>query len=182
MAKRNYNCGYKNFHYSVRTAEGASPPLPLPGAIKLSFVPQTSERSVLVRKRDGSISSFTEKAEETGKRAELEILSLPVYFLKDVLGYTQDENGVLIERTHPAVHVSLLYETKYGEERVRHELIDCVFSKPSFDVSTIAMTPAADTRKMDVILNRDPASGGYEKSISESDNAEIFNGWFNSVY
>jgi hypothetical protein len=182
MAIQQAERGFKNFHYCLRTSAGASAPVPLHGAVKLSFNPQVESRTVLKRTDKGGIVKFTESARETAKSASLEIISLPRIFLTEVLGYTEDENGVLIEGEYEAKHISLLYESQSGDSAVRHELIDVIVSKPSFDVSTLAGSLSADTKKLELTVNRDLESGGFSKSIKRDVNPEIFDNWFNRVY
>lgn len=174
--------GFKNFYYSVRTAAGAQTPKPLDGAIKLSFKPQSKSTEHTLRGESQSVSEYTEETIETKKNASLDIISLPDSFLVDVLGYYIDENGVMMEGEQKPVHFALLYETTYGNDLIRYEQIDCLCTKPSFDVSTISETPSIDTRSLELIINKDIKSGFYSKQIRKSTNPEIFEKWFDKVY
>lgn len=175
--------GFKNFYYAVRTSTGTGTPVPMPGAIKISVKPQTENRVINIRRSDGTLIQYTEGAVETGKTATVDIINLPVSFLTDILGYTIDENGVLIEHEQQAKHFVLLYENTRNGEAVRHQYTDCVCSKPNFDVTTITSEAGIDKKSLELILNPDIfGSGGYSKSITESQNPEIFAKWFDKVY
>lgn len=181
MAQREYNTGFCNFHYRVVGWNSSIRAKRFPGAVRLSFKPQTQERKVLVRTDSGLLLSESLAKHEASREATLEIVSIPKSFLTDVLGWTETAEGILIEGQHPDTHVTLYYETDNGDNPIRHKLYDVVFGRPSFDVSTIADTPSADIRKLELTVN--PNNGSYQEKLAKADAVDIsvYNNWFKSV-
>ncbi len=176
---RDAYCGFKNFHYCLRTANAV--PVPMPGAVRLTREPNMQEIKI-VPNIIGAPAEYVAAYRDNGLRLGLEIVSLPVSFLTDVLGYTIDANGVLIEGEHPAVHFALLYETR-GGVITRHSYLDCVCRKPKFDATTLSGSAKFDTRSLEIVANRDIfGSGKYKKSVTEEQSASVFAGWFNALY
>ena len=177
---RDAYCGFRSFHYCLRTANAV--PVALPGAVRLTRDPAMDEVKI---KPDvaGSPTEYIVGYHDKGIKLGLEIVALPQQFLIDVLGFVLS-NGVLIEGEHPVIHFALLFETQnVGGEPVRHSYLDCVCRKPTFDVSTLSRSPKIDTRKLDLIANKDIfGTMKYKKSVTASQNSVIFNNWFNHLY
>lgn len=178
MAKE-YNRGFRLFHYSLKNGGRYSTPAALPGAIKIAFKPQTGARTVSVRYTDGSAATSSQII-DGGTTAAVSVVSLPEDFLTDVLGYYKATDGSMYQGQQTAVHFALMYETQGIEEPTRHILLDCVCTKPEFDASTISSTPSIDTRSLQLILNPITINGKqyYSRSIKQSDNSELFETWF----
>ncbi|MBP3798030.1 MAG: hypothetical protein J6I46_09700 [Ruminococcus sp.] len=179
MTQREYNTGFCNFHYRVIGWNASIRPKRFPGAIRLSFKPQTQERKVLVRTDSGLLLSESLAKHEASREAVLEIVSIPRTFLIDVLGWKENSSGALIEGQFPQNQVELLYETENGGRPVRHKIYNAVFSRPSFDVSTITDNPSADIYKLELTVNA-TGSGNYNEKLARADSADIsiYNNWF----
>lgn len=178
---RSASCGFRNFHYCLRT--GAAAPVALPGAIKLGREPNM-EPITITPNIPGTPTEYTVGYRDKGLKLDLEIVSLPQSFLTDVLGYTVDSNGILIENEHPIVHFALLYETQdTAGFAVRHSYMDCVCEKPKFDASTMSGNFSIDTKKLSLVVNKDIfGTKSYKKSITAAQNATVYNNWFNTLY
>ena len=173
-------CGFKNFHYCLRTANAV--PVPMPGAVRLTREPQMNEIKI-VPNAVGAPEEYVIGHREGVIRLGLEVVSLPQSFLTDGLGYTIDANGVLVENGHPVVHFALLYETQSTDSgAARHCYYDCVCKKPKYDVTTLSGSSRFDTRTLEIIANRDIfGTGAFKKSVGEASTA-TFAAWFNSLY
>ena len=173
-------CGFRNFHYCLRTANAV--PVAIPGAIRLSRDPMSDEVKIFPGV-PGAPIDYIVGYHDKGIKLGLEIVTLPQQFLIDVLGYELTD-GVLIEGEHPIVHFALLFETQNaGGEPVRHSYLDCVCKKPKYDVTTLAQSSRIDTRKLELIANKDIyGSLKYKKSVTASQNLTVFNNWFNQLY
>jgi phi13 family phage major tail protein len=158
-------------------------PVAIPGAVKLSRDPQMEEITITPN-IVGAPTEYTVGYRDKGIKLDLEIVNLPLSFLTDVLGYTVTSSGILIENEHPLVHFALLYENQNTDgTAVRHSYPDCVCEKPKFDVTTLSNNFSIDTKKLNIIANKDIfGSGCYKKSITAEQNATIYNNWFNQVY
>lgn len=181
---RDYSTGICNCRYYVRGTAIAIKTMP--GAIKLSFKPSASDRSMLVRYSDGRFGQYSTARKTQEKRAELEIVSLPDNFLTDVLGWTKitsgSDSGAYIEGIKPDIHISLLYETNNGNRPVRYWIYDCVIAEPNFDATTINDSLGVDTRKLELIINPDPENGNnYSKKIARADNSTLYDTWFGLI-
>lgn len=173
--------GFRNFQYCLK-GSGSNTPAALSGAMKISFKPQSASRSAVMRYENGGVAERTE-VRGTGSTASLAIVSLPDSFLKDVLGYVKDNDGILIEGEHTSAHFYLLYETQGLTEPTRHILMDCVCSKPSFDVSTMSSNANIDTRSLEIVMNPviDNQTVVYRKSVKRSENSTAFDNWFGLI-
>lgn len=177
------NCGFKNFYFAPYKAGLANAPIPFPGAIKLSHKPECDTVRLNVRTDKGMISN-TQRVIGKGKTAALEVVSLPISFLTDILGYFYDDNNILCEGVQETMRFALLYETSNMGNPIRYCLPECICSKPTFDVSTLADSISADTRTLDIVINPYLHNDRYiySKSITEDNNKTIFDDWFNKVY
>lgn len=172
------NTGFSNFHYRVIGWNASIKPKALTGAIKLSYKPQTQERTVLVRTSGGLIQQQVLGKRESIRTASLQVISLPESFLIDVLGWEVSDGGRLVEGEFPEKHLQIRYETNNLGEPMRHLLYDVVVSKPSFDVSTISSTPSADTRSLELTVNP-TANGKYQARVRPGD--PDYDTWFDQV-
>ena len=89
--------GIKGCYYAVATIAANNSatygtPVALPGAVNLSLSPQGETNSFYA----DNIDYYT-TVSNTGYEGDLELARLPESFLKDVLGYKVDSNGVLYE-------------------------------------------------------------------------------------
>ncbi|MGF2525951.1 hypothetical protein ACQUW0_26865, partial [Ralstonia pseudosolanacearum] len=78
-------CGFRSFHYCLRTANAT--PVALPGAIRLSRDP-TIDDIKIVPDIEGTPTEYLVGCRDKGIKLSLEIVTLPQSFLTDVLGYT----------------------------------------------------------------------------------------------
>lgn len=177
---RSASCGFRNFHYCLKT--GAAAPVALPGAIRLGREPNM-EPIVITPNITGNPTEYTVGYVDKGIKLDLEIVSLPESFLIDVLGYTLS-NGILIENEHPKIHFALLYETHFTDGRaIRHSYMDCVCAKPKFDATTLSSSFNIDTKRLELRANKDIfGSNCYKKSITADQNSLVFNHWFDRLY
>lgn len=177
-----YSIGIKNCAYKISGGTLS----PLASAQKISFSNKSETRNFICRLSDGQVTSYNEVV-DAGKDATLEIITLPLKFMKEVLGFTQAQNGVITENIRPkSVHFSLFYETQGDDEPIRVQLYDVVCPQPDFDVTTISNKLAVDGRKLKLIVNSSvyedlskPRSIG--RSIRRSDNPTLFDNWFGEV-
>lgn len=171
--------GFRSFHYCLRTAGAV--PVPIPGAIRLTREPDMQE--VKIRPdQTGQPAEYTAAFRDRGIKLGLEVVSLPVQFLVDVLGFTVGANGIITEGEHPTVHFALLYETGSLHGAVRHSYLDCVCQKPKFDVTTLSRSSKYDTRRLELVANKDIfSSKAYKRSIREEDDPAVFAAWFEGL-
>ena len=129
--------GIRNAHYAILTmnTDGSATygtPKPVPGSVNLTLSPQ------------GEISPFYadniiyyQSGANAGYEGNWEIAKCTDDFKKDVLGYIEDENGVLLEDANAE-----------GDKHARrHVLYNCAAGRPDFNTSTITDTkePVTDS-------------------------------------
>ena len=178
---KDYSVGFRNFKYCLVSKWGTVSPIALPGAMKISIKPKTTSRTVTARLDSGNVTERTETY-GAGSTATLSIISLPDSFLTDVLGYIKGADNVLIEGDRKIVHFSLLYETQGLIEPTRHILLDCVCSKPDFDVTTMSNNIGIDARTLSITcdphIDSTTKKAYYHKSVKRSENSTLYDNWF----
>ena len=129
--------GIKNCHYAVATiaADGSATygtVKPLPGAVNLSLEPQGDTSPFYA----DNIVYYTSVA-NNGYEGDLELAKVPEDFLKDVLGYVADKNGVLYEDANaPVVHFALIFQFEGDVHAKRHVMYNCVATRPTVKGAT----------------------------------------------
>lgn len=177
--------GIKNAHYALLTLndDGSATygtPVAVPGSVSLSLAPQ------------GEISPFYadnivyyQSGANAGYTGSWEIANTPDSFKKDVLGYIEDSNGVLLEDANAEVKpFALMFQIEGDKHARRHVLYNCAASRPEFNTSTITDTkePITDTIPLTAtsVYNTALQKDFVKASASPSDS--VYATWFESVY
>lgn len=175
--------GISNCHFAIKkTANYYTPPVPMPGAIGMSVDPDINIITANVRTAIGTTSEHPTDIIDGGKKITLDIASLPIEFLTGILGYVQDDNGVLVEGKQVYVPFALLYETQTNSTSTRYSLIECVCKKPKYDCTTMSNSVSVNTRQLEIMSYPCIDTGYYGKSISKNINQTVFANWFKNVY
>lgn len=129
--------GLKNVHYAVATiaSDGSATyatPVAFPGAVSLSMEPQ-GETTPFYADNVVYYTGIT----NTGYEGDLEMARFSDSFKKDVLGYIEDANGLLIENVNAyPVHFALMFQFEGDEKATRHVLYNCTVARPTTAGST----------------------------------------------
>lgn len=176
--------GLSNVHYAVKTIseEGEvsySKPVAIPGAVNLEL------------DQEGEISPFYadnivyySSSNNNGYSGSLEIADIPESFYKDVLGYTVDNNGALIENSDAIIKpFALMYEVKGDEKPRRAVLYNCKVTRPSIAAATEedTSTPQTDTLDLTATPREDNKNVKAIMTLSDT-NTEAFNSFYTTVY
>ena len=178
--------GIKNVYFAVATiaSNGSatySTPKALPGAVSLSLDPQGDTNKFYA----DNIVYYTSVA-NNGYEGDLEVAKLNDDFLKDILGYAADTNGVLYEDANaPVVHFALMFQFEGDTHARRHVLYNCTCNRPSVSGSTKedSIEPQTETVTItattvyNATLNKDVVKA----SVTPTESTE-YNGWNNAVY
>lgn len=169
MAKNKVKYGLKNAHYalvtetvgtdgSVTTSYGDVKALA--GAVSISL-DSNSSKSVFRADNEDYYVSYG----EGGYEGDFEVARVNEDFLKDVLGYKEDDNGILVESSDDfktTQYFALTFEFDGDQKAVKHCLYKCSASRPSIasqttgengavepqtETLTITAVPRADTDK-----------------------------------
>lgn len=186
MAKVKY--GLKNVHYAVATIDESThaatyaTPVAIPGAVSISL----DQEGELTPFRADNIDYWVGNS-NNGYQGDLEMALFPDQFRKDVLGYTEDEDGVLIEnKDTEAVHFALLFEFDGDASAVRRVLYNCTATRPSeageTTGETIEPTTETSTIKASSIYNAALAREVVKGQTGANTESTTYDGWYSAVY
>ena len=179
--------GLKNCHYAVATIDSATntatydTPVAWPGAVNLNLTANDSNTTFRADNIDYWIGNAN-----NGYEGDFESALIPDDFKKDVLGYVEDGNGVLVEDANaPTVHFALLFQFEGDANATRHVLYNCTATRPAVTGATTADTiePQTETATIRVsaihnaALNKDVV-----KASCTPTEATQYAAWFNAVY
>lgn len=178
--------GIKNVYFAVATiaSNGSatySTPKALPGAVSLSLDPQGETNKFFA----DNIVYYTSVA-NNGYEGDLEVAKLNDDFLKDILGYAADTNGVLYEDANaPVVHFALMFQFEGDTHARRHVLYNCTATRPSVSGSTKEESIEPQTETVTITattvynptLNKDVVKA----SVTPTESTE-YNAWNSAVY
>lgn len=179
--------GLKNVYYAVATIAAAtntatySTPVAWPGAVNLSMDAQGEE----TRFRADNIDYWVGTS-NNGYSGDFESALIPDSFKKDVLGYIQDGNGVLVEDAGAKmVHFALLFQFEGDDKATRHVLYNVTCGRPSVAGATTEenVEPQTETVTFTAIAihNATLNTDIVKASCSETQSTQ-YNAWTGTVY
>lgn len=178
--------GIKGCFYAVATIAANNSatygtPVALPGAVSLSLSPQGETNSFYA----DNIDYYT-TVSNTGYEGDLELARLPESFLKDVLGYKVDSNGVLFEDANaPTVPFALIYQFEGDQSARRCVLYRCTASRPEISAATkeANIDPQTETIPLTIgaVFNAS-LEKDLVRAIAAPEQSTQYNGWNSAVY
>lgn len=103
-----------------------------PGARSLSMEPQGAGEPWYA---DDGVYYYN--SAPTSRQGDLEMARIIDAFKKQVLGYIQDDKGLLLEDMNPEeVHFALLFETMNDKKRRRYVMYNCMATAPTVGSAT----------------------------------------------
>ena len=179
--------GLRSVHYAKATiaADGSATytaPVPWPGAVSLSMEPQGENTQFHA---DNIV--YWVGAANNGYEGDLEMARVSDQFKKDILGYIEDGNGILIESADPTVqHFALLFQFEGDQKATRHVLYNCTAGRPNTSGQTKGETTEPQTETVSIVassvwnetLQKDIAKAETIESSQET----AYNAWFENVY
>lgn len=172
--------GLKNVHYSgVTVTEGVesyNTPVAIPGGVSVTLSPKGEQTDFYA---DDTL--YFSASSNQGYDGTLEVAILTDQFKKDILGWKEDENGVLFEDSNAAPkNFALLFEFSGDAKATRHILYNVSATKPNLESGTKGSSIEVKTDSM-TITAAPALSNGYVKAKAESGSA-IYDSWFDAVY
>lgn len=156
-------------------------PKPLPGAVSLSMEAQGDTSPFYA----DNIVYYTSVA-NNGYEGDLELAKIPDDFLKDVMGYALDTNGVMYEDAgvQPKAF-ALMFQFEGDVHARRHVLYNCKCTRPSLSGSTKeeSIEPQTETISItattihNAVLNKDIVKA----SCTPSETTQ-YGAWTSAVY
>lgn len=179
--------GLKSVYYAKCTiGEGNTAtygtPVSWPGAVSLSLDAEGDTNKFRADNVDYYVSQSN-----SGYSGDFESALIPESFLKDILGFIEDENGVLVEdASAPTQPFALMFQFEGDQKATRHVFYNCTCSRPSVAGQTTDTTiePQTETATItatsiyDATLRKDIVKA---KTNANTD-ATVYNGWFSEVY
>lgn len=177
--------GIKNLMYAVATiaANGSATygtPVAIPGAVSMSL-DQQGEISPFYA---DNIKYYT-SVSNNGYNGDLELALVPDSFKKDVLGYIEDGNGVLVENADAqVVHFALMGQFEGDANGKRFVLFNCTSNRPAVGSQTKedTITPQTETITIDAAsVYNATLDKNIVKASADGSNAK-YDDWFDAVY
>lgn len=188
MAENKVKYGLKNVYYAVATIDASthaatySTPVAFPGAVSLSLDPEGE----LTPFRADNVDYWVGNS-NNGYSGDLEMALITDSFRKDVLGYTDDDNGVLVENKDvEAVHFALMFQFEGDQKATKHVLYNCTSTRPSAAGETTAETIEPQTETVTItassIYNASLEREIVKASTGASTDTTVYDGWTSAVY
>ncbi len=176
--------GLQKVHIAFLNDDGPPPvyavPVHIPGAVSLSTEPQGEDSTFYAD--DGPYFVFTSNNGYTG---ELAMALVPDAILAEMLGWTVDANGMLVEdASATAKEFAMMFEIQGDEKNRRTVFYRCKAARPSKEHNTKgeSVEPAQDTLSI-TMLPVETSNGKPVKGVMElgSTNTAVYNAFFNGV-
>lgn len=178
--------GIKNCYYAKATiaSNGSATygsPVALPGAVNLSLEPQGENSPFYADNVVYYMSSAN-----SGYSGDLELAIIPDSFKKDILGFIEDSNGILIEDADAEVaHFALTFEFSGDKHNMRHVLYNCTASRPGVGSTTNTETKEPQTESITItatsIYNATLQKNIVKASASPTESTQ-YNAWNTTIY
>lgn len=178
--------GICNVYFAVATiaANGTATyttPKALPGAVSISLDQQGETNKFFA----DNIVYYTSVA-NNGYEGDLEVAKLNDDFLKDILGYGTDANGILYEDAGaPVVHFALIFQFEGDAHARRHVLYNCTCNRPSVSGSTKEDSVEPQTETITITATT-IHHAGLDKDIVKASvtptETTQYNAWNSTVY
>ena len=178
--------GLSNVHYALwdETNSKYETPVRIPGAVSLSL----SREGDSSTKYADNIPVFTQNV-NAGYSGTLTVTAAADQLLKDLVGYIEDDNGMIIEDANGKQSTfAMLYEVDSNTEPQRFAFYNCTLSRPEQDANTKTDTTDPDDQALDItIIPRDFTHDGATISAVKAhmtktdDSVELYNKFYESV-
>lgn len=177
--------GLKNVYYAVATlgADNSATyatPKAIPGAVEMSL----DAEGEVTKFRADNIDYWVGQS-NNGYSGSLTFALIPDDFKKDVLGYIEDTNGVLVEDADAAgAPFALLFQFEGDANATRHVLYNCSASRPGVNGQTTDTTIEPNTEELNItassIFNDDIDKNIVKAKCNEGD--AQYATWNSAVY
>jgi phi13 family phage major tail protein len=173
--------GLENVHIAPMTGDGVySTPIHIPGAVSMSLNPSGDESTFYADN-----SAYFTVTSNNGYAGDLRVAFLPDDVKTVILGYIEDEKGILIEdASAPQVPFALLYQVEADTANRRYALYNCKIARPAETHNTKAENVTPDTETVSltaipqVFNGHKCVKGSIENTV---DAAAEYAAWFTAV-
>ena len=156
-------------------------PIAVPGLVSLNTDPQSADPTIFYA---DNIEYYKSPAQNQGYEGNLVVALANADFLKNVLGQTQDSDGVLYENSNDTQkRFAFGFQADGDDKNRRFWFYDCTATRPSREHNTNedSVEPGTDTIP---ITMKPRSSDGMVKCVIEENatNTAVYNGWFSAVH
>lgn len=179
--------GIKNVYYAKATIASDNSatyatPVALPGAVSLSMEAQ-GENSPFYA--DNIV--YWVGANNNGYEGDLELARIPDSFKKDILGYLEDNNGVLMEDANAdATHFALLFQFEGDVKATKHVLYNCTSGRPAASGNTKTDTTEPQTESLSIsatAIHNSAVNKDFVKAdTTASTDSTAYSNWTSAVH
>lgn len=176
MAKK-VKFGFKNVYYAAITDDGYETPKKLNGAVSMSL----SKVGENVDMYADDVSYFRESV-NNGYDGTLEVAKISQDFLTDILGYTVDTNGIIVENANAvSKNFALLCEFTTDDGAEKYAFLNCSASRPDISSTTKTSTKEVQTESLEISI-RPNADGIVRYTTGDDPDETVAAGWYSAVY
>ena len=183
MQKGKVKYGLKNVHYAPMTTSELGvvswgTPVPIPGAVSMSFAPQGDTNKFYADNIAYYVSSRND-----GYQGDLEIALVPDSFRTDVLSEKLDSTDkVQVEYADvEGKQFALLYQFEEDVKASLRVLYNCTCSRPSEEGSTQDASKTPGTEKLTITASP-MADGKVKAKTTEETPDSVRQNWFKQVW
>lgn len=167
----------KNVHYAVKNDATYGTPVPVPGAVNLNL---SSEGDSTPFYADGMV--YYQSVANNGYSGDLEIALVPIQMLKDIWGFAEDANKVIVEDANvEPTAFALLFQIDGDSTNSLYVMYSVTAQRPAIASATneASKTPQTQSLSMTAIPNE---NGKVMARTTAETLASIKENWFKSVY
>lgn len=176
-------------HYAQKTETESGAPIygavkPWRGATEISLPPVGEDKKVYADNTVWFVIPVNQ-----GYEGEVSFYQIPDDFRTNHLGEYKDENGVYIERSGtPQYGFALLGQFEIAGDEAedntgkRFALFNCSAGRTDLSGQTKEDTVDPSAFSIPIIVSPTASDGVVKASLKKSDNEELYNSWFSSVY
>lgn len=166
-----------NVHYAKRTGNTYATPVPIPGAVSLDLSQEGESEAFYA---DGV--KYYVSVSNNGYSGSLEVAKYPEAMLKDIFGFTEDTNHVLVESNDAVIcPFALLFQIDGDATPELYTLYNVTATRPNINSKTNEGTKTPNTQSVDVDCA--PNESGLIKANTQAATpAEVRSNWFKEVY
>ena len=175
--------GLRNIYYSKMTVSGGTvsyaTPVAMPGAVSLTASPVGDS----VDFNADDIIYFQSTANQ-GYEGELEVSLINESFLTDIMKFTKDSNGALVESADIIPESFALGFEIQGDSKPRRTwFYNCTCARPNADAKTKETGINPDTEKLSIKMMPRGTDHNVKVSLElTDDNTSAYNSFFSAVY
>lgn len=179
--------GFKNVYYSKITESGTTITYGLPvkfategaGGVSIALSP----RGETFEKYADDVLWFADAVNQ-GYEGDLVMTNISDSFKTDIMGYVQDTNGALVEKSDVTfAKFALGFEVQGNDKATRTWYYYCTVTRPNDEANTKEASMSTNDKTLSIIASPRPTDEKVKVSLTLSTtNTTAYNGFFSSVY